>query len=302
MKKQIISLILALGLVLSLVACGEKAAPAESSVSAEASTPAEDGKVASSGDMAEVIEVVEEGMEPVYGTDLKDGTYSVTVDSSSPMFNITDCQLTVENGEMTAVMTMGGTGYLHIFMGTGAEAEQADESEYIPFVENAEGAHTFTVPVEALDMGIDCTAFSKRKEMWYDRTILFRVDSLPMEAFADGVVATVESLGIEDGVYTAEVALEGGSGRASVESPARLTVEGGVCTAEIVWSSSSYDFMVVDGQQYDTINEDGNSAFSIPVSGFDYKMAVQADTTAMSKPYLIDYTLCFDSATIQAAE
>ncbi len=69
----------------------------------------------------------------------------------------------------------------------------------------------------------------------------------------------------------------------------------------IAWSSSNYDYMLVDGVQYDPVNTEGNSVFEIPVTAFDTPVAVQADTTAMSQPYLIDYTLTFDSASIQSA-
>lgn len=260
-------------------------------------------KVASADDMVTPEEVVEEGMEPIYGDSIKDGVYEVTVDSSSSMFNIESCQLTVADGKMSAVMTMGGTGYLYLFMGTAEEAAAASEADYISFVENAEGKHTFEVPVEALDAGIDCAAFSKKKEMWYDRQLCFRADSLPMDAIAEGAVTTVESLGLADGEYTVEVTLEGGSGKASVSSPAQLTVENGQAYAVIIWSSPNYDYMKVDDVQYDLANEElrlqGNSAFKIPVSGFDWKMAVKADTIAMSEPHEIDYTLYFDSSTIQ---
>ena len=260
-------------------------------------------KVASADDMVTPEEVVEEGMEPVYGDSIKDGVYEVTVDSSSSMFNIESCQLTVADGKMSAVMTMGGTGYLYLYMGTAEEAAAASEADYISFVENAEGKHTFEVPVEALDAGIDCAAFSKKKEMWYDRQLCFRADSLPMDAIAEGAVTTVESLGLADGEYTVEVTLEGGSGKASVSSPAQLTVENGQAYAVIIWSSPNYDYMKVDDVQYDLANEElglqGNSAFKIPVSGFDWKMAVKADTIAMSEPHEIDYTLYFDSSTIQ---
>jgi ABC-type proline/glycine betaine transport system ATPase subunit len=58
------------------------------------------------------------------GSEIKDGTYSITVESSSSMFNIVDCQLTVTDGEMTAVMTLSGTGYSKLYMGTGEEALQ----------------------------------------------------------------------------------------------------------------------------------------------------------------------------------
>ena len=236
-------------------------------------------------------------MSPIYADEIKDGVYPVEVSSSSSMFRITECELTVQDGEMSAVMTMGGTGYRYLFMGTGTDAETADESEYIPF-EETDGVHKFTVPVEALDMGIDCTAFSDKKEKWYDRTILFRADSLPADAFADGTVNTVESLGITDGEYTVEVTLEGGSGKASVNSPAKLTVSGESITAEIIWNSNNYDYMVVDGEKYLPVSTEEFSVFEIPVTVFDRKMTVSADTTAMSTPHEIEYTLYFDSSTI----
>ena len=138
--------------------------------------------------------VVQEGMVPIEGSAIQDGVYSIAVDSSSSMFKITACELTVEGGQMTAVMHMGGKGYLKLFMGTGEEAVAANEDDCIPFEENAEGEHTFTVPVEALDKGIPCAAFSKSKEMWYDRTLVFRADSLPMDAFQEGAYTKVESL------------------------------------------------------------------------------------------------------------
>ncbi len=261
-----------------------------------------DGQVAKASEMAEVEEVVEDGMVPVYADSINDGVYEVTVESSSSMFNIESCTLTVADGEMTAVMQMGGTGYLYLFMGTGEEAVKADESAYIPFKEDAEGVHSFTVPVKALDAGIDCSAFSKRKEKWYDRQILFRADSLPLEAFKEGYVTTAQDLELSDGVYTAEVTLEGGSGRASVNSPAKIVVENGECRAEIIWSSQNYDYMIVDGTRYDVLTIDPASTFEIPVAGFDYPMAVTADTTAMSQPREIDYTLNFDSATLIPVE
>ena len=104
-----------------------------------------------------------------------------------------------------------------------------------------------------------------------------------------------------DGSYTAAVTLEGGTGRASVESPARLRCENGEFWATIVWSSPNYDYMKVDGVQYNQINTEGNSVFEIPVAAFDQKLDVLADTTAMSEPHEVAYTLTFDSASLQAA-
>lgn len=254
-----------------------------------------ENKVASGNETAPVQTIDTANLTPIYGKDIKDGTYKINVQSSSSMFKITDCELTVSEGKMTAVMTMSGKGYLQIFMGKGADAE---ESGFIPFEENENGEHTYTVPVDALDTEIQCAAYSKNKEQWYDRTLIFCSDSLPTDAFADGIIATAESLGLADGEYTVEVTLEGGSGRAEIQSPAVLTVEDGNAFAEIIWGSSNYDYMTVNGERFDLINTEGNSAFKIPVTGFDYKMPVTADTTAMSVPYEIEYTLYFDSATI----
>lgn len=273
---------------------------ADSNIDESTASDSTDSQVASSSEMASVEDVVEEGMTPVYASSIKPGTYEVTVDSSSSMFNITSCELTVTEDEMTAVMTMGGTGYLYVFMGTGEEAAAADEAEYISFVENENGEHTFTVPVEALDMGISVAAFSKKKEKWYDRTLLFRLDSLPTEA-VESVMTTAEDLGLEDGEYTCEVSLEGGSGKASVTSPCKIVVADGTVTATIEWSSPNYDYMKVDDVQYDPVNTEGNSVFEIPVAGFDYACPVLADTTAMSTPHEIEYTLKFNSSTIQEA-
>lgn len=254
-----------------------------------------ENRVAAENETAPVQQLHAKNITPVYGTDIKDGTYKIDVDSSSSMFKITDCELIVNGGKMSAVMTMSGKGYLYIFMGKG---ENAEKSGYIPFEENADGEHTFTIPVEALDTELPCSAFSKNKEQWYDRTLIFRSDSLPAEAFKDGIIATAESLGLSDGEYTVEITLEGGSGRADISSPAKLTVKDKKAFAEIIWSSSNYDYMTVDGERFDLTNEGGNSTFVIPVTGFDCKIPVTADTTAMSVPYEIEYTLYFDSSSI----
>lgn len=285
-KKGCGTALLVLGLLLA--GCGETKKGAEE-------------RAALKNETASQIEVVKEDMEPVYGKAVKDGTYSVKVDSSSSMFRIISCELTVKEGVMSAVMTMSGTGYLKLFMGTGQEALRADEKAYIPYTETEEGTHTFEIPVEALDMGINCSAFSKKKETWYDRVLVFRADSLPPDALKDRTITTAESLKLSDGSYRAEVRLEGGSGKASVESPASLKVEDGKVFATIIWSSSNYDYMKVNGEKFEQLGTAGNSTFEIPVSGFDFRMPVIADTIAMSEPHEINYTLIFDSATLKKA-
>lgn len=108
-------------------------------------------------------------------------------------------------------------------------------------------------------------------------------------------VLTQEETGWEfqDGTYQMEVELLGGSGRASVTSPAKVEIKDGKAVATLEWSSPNYDYMVVDGEKYLTVNTEGNSVFQIPVEAFDQDIAVIADTVAMSTPHEIEYTLNF---------
>ena len=108
-------------------------------------------------------------------------------------------------------------------------------------------------------------------------------------------VLTQEETGWEfqDGTYQVEVELLGGSGRASVTSPAKVEIKDGKAVATLEWSSPNYDYMVVDGEKYLPVNTEGNSVFQIPVEAFDQDIAVIADTVAMSTPHEIEYTLNF---------
>lgn len=288
-------LILILSALLMLQGCGKTQKQTDTGTETEVESAGTD-KVADCSEMSPAKDVVSDDMSAVTAEQIEDGVYDVKVDSSSSMFNITECKLAVQDGKMTAVMTMSGKGYLYVYMGTGEEAAKASESDYIPYEEKSTGEHTYTVPVEALDLGIDCAAFSKRKEKWYDRTLVFRSDSLSEEALGKEEAKTAETISLKDGEYSVNVTLEGGSGRANVESPAKLTVKEGKASARLIWSSSNFDYMVVDGKKYLNESEEGNSVFTIPVAGFNYKMSVTADTTAMSTPHEIEYTLDFELA------
>ena len=120
--------------------------------------------------------------DPVAATEIKAGTYEINVESSSSMFKIVKCVLTVENGTMNAVITMSGDGYNQLFVGTGEEAAAASETDYIQAVLDSDGAVTFAVPVEELNVEMDCAAWSVNKEKWYDRTLIFLSDAIPADA------------------------------------------------------------------------------------------------------------------------
>lgn len=103
-----------------------------------------------------------------------------------------------------------------------------------------------------------------------------------------------------DGTYTVQVTLTGGSGRASIASPAQVDITNGQATATIIWSSPFYEYMLLGETRYDPIQEEGNATFKIPIV-LDEDMPVSASTIAMSQPHLVDYTLHFHSNTLKGA-
>ena len=107
-----------------------------------------------------------------------DGIYSMDVTSSSSMFKVVDCILTAKDGKMSAVLTLSGTGYGYLYMGTKEEAASADQSSWIPYQVNEEGKYTYTVPVEALDKEIAVAAYSIKKGIWYDRALTFQSETM----------------------------------------------------------------------------------------------------------------------------
>ena len=253
--------------------------------------------VAAADDMTDVIDIVPEGMEPVTADRLNDGVYEVAVDVSSSMFKVTGCELTVADGAMTARLIMKSEAYSFMYPGTAEEAAQADAGDVAPLETAEDGSQFFTLPVDALDAGYTCAAFSARKQLWYPRTLVFRADSLPLEAWKADAFNTVASLGLADGAYTCEVALEG-AGRATLASPAALTIADGACTADIVFSTKKIDYVIVDGEKYEPTSVDDGAAFTVPVAAFDQKLTIVVDSTAIKPATEVAYTMCFDSDTL----
>ena len=135
-----------------------------------------------------IIKHLDEAMNsagPITADMIADGEYEISVESSSSMFKIVKCVLTVDSGSMSAVITMSGDGYGKLFLGTGEEALAASEDDYIQASSDADGAVTFTLPIEALNAEMDCAAWSISKEQWYDRTLVFLSDSIPADAITE---------------------------------------------------------------------------------------------------------------------
>lgn len=254
------------------------------------------------------------GNEQTAGPGIADGTYIATFTTDNSMFHVNEANedkgvLTVEDGKMTIHVSLQSKRIVNLYPGT-AEDAQKDGAELLePTVDKVvysdgyeDEVYGFDVPVPALDEEFDL-ALLGTKGIWYDHKVIVSdpVEGDDIKAVINGDASEESSASSEaaDGEYTIEVTLEGGSGKATVESPTVIRKNGDEYIAVITWSSPHYDYMIVDGQKYEPVNTEGNSVFEIPVASIDSPLEVIADTTAMSEPHEIEYTLTFDSSSIK---
>lgn len=281
--KRALSGIVTASLVLSLLAGCGASSTASSAASSAASSEAVSSVASSAAETAA----------------LTDGVYTAEFDTDSSMFHANEAcdgkgTLTVENGQMTFHVSLASTHIVNLYLGKASDAADHEADWLQPTTDTvtysdgtSEEVYGFDIPVTAVDTDFDL-AILGTKGKWYDHVVSVR-----------NAVQQAGTAAPADGTYTCDVTLEGGSGRAAVDSPAALTVADGKMTATIVWSSPNYDYMIVDGEKYLPTNTEGNSTFEIPVSALDTALDVTADTVAMSTPHEIEYTLTFDSASLK---
>ena len=223
-----------------------------------------------------------------------DGSYSVKFDTDSSMFHVNEVYdgrgvLSVSGEKMVIHIVMPSKNIVNLYPGTAEDAQKEGAQLLDPLIESvtypdgtSEDVYSFDIPVPCLDKEFDCALLGK-KGKWYDHKVTV---SDPKKIF-------------DDGEYTCEVTLEGGTGRAFVESPADVKIENGINTAKIIWSSTHYEYIEMGDERYDRLDGEGNSVMMIPFE-FDRDIHIKALTTAMSEPHLIEYTLFFDSATLKS--
>lgn len=306
MKKFIALVLAALMLFAVLAGCAQQSAPAESTESEQTEQTAEPENPEQSA--AEETPAEPEPEEEPAQTALPDGVYTAEFNTDSSMFHANEAcdgkgTLTVENGEMTIHVSLASTSILNLFPGMAEDAQKDGAVLLQPTTDTvtysdglSEEVYGFDIPVPALDEEFDVALIGK-KGKWYDHKVSV---SNPVPAEASD--KTTAALGLADGTYTVELTFAGGSGKAYVISPCTVTIKDGAAVATIVWSSNKYDYMLVDGERYDVLSTENGSTFEIPVAAFDTELTVIGDTTAMSTPHEIEYTLNFDSATLTAAE
>ena len=297
----------------------------------------------------------------------KDGTYTGSVEhisGTATMFKIIDCKIKVKKGKITATITLSGTGYDKLFLGTKEAALKASDSKLIPYKVNKNGQYTYKVPLSGLNKDIKLAARSHRyyeagekDKMWYDHTLKFTADTgnsgnatptpTPTRAPAktptpsptptptpssgggsgtgggsnsgggsstggntsggnnnhssktDGQTSQVDSSagGLKDGEYGSgdfSFSWEGGTGTHGLNITCdKISVESGQAWAYVTFSSSKWIYLKASGNQYDPVEQGSDyTTFKIPVQ-LNANNKVVGCTTAMSKPYEIEYTLYF---------
>lgn len=238
---------------------------------------------------------------------LPDGVYTAEFSTDSSMFHVSEAcdgkgTLTVKDGVMTIHISLGSKKILNLYPGLAEDAAKDGAVLLEPTTDTVtysdgmtEEVYGFDVPVPVIGEEFDL-ALIGTKGKWYDHKVKVS------DPVAEGTADTFDLSAVEDGSYTIELTMEGGSGRASIQSPAQITVADGAATAILEWSSPNYDYMLVNGEKYLPVNTEGNSVFEVPVEALDVPLTMIGDTVAMSTPHEVEYTVTFHSETLESAE
>ena len=238
---------------------------------------------------------------------LPDGVYTAEFSTDSSMFHVSEAcdgkgTLTVKDGVMTIHISLGSMKILNLYPGLAEDAAKEGAVLLEPTTDTVtysdgmtEEVYGFDVPVPVIGEEFDL-ALIGTKGKWYDHKVKVS------DPVAEGAADTFDLSAVEDGSYTIELTMEGGSGRASIQSPAQLAITAGAATATLEWSSPNYDYMLVNGEKYLPVNTEGNSVFEVPVEALDAPLTMIGDTVAMSTPHEVEYTVTFHSETLQNAE
>lgn len=287
--KKLTVLVLAALLVLSMAACGQSTAATETTVETTAETTLET--------TAETTEATAPETTEAAAPALADGVYLAEFNTDSSMFHANEAcdgkgTLTVKDGKMTIHVSLASTSIVNLYPGLAEDAQKEgaellqptkDEVTYPDGLKDT--VNGFDIPVPALDEEFDLALIGK-KGKWYDHKVSV-TNPQPQEQEP-----------LADGEYTVEALLSGGTGKAKLLNPTALTVAEGKITATVIWSSSKYDYMIVEGEKYLPITTEGGSTFQIPVANLGVEIPVTADTVAMGTPHEIEYTILFQADTL----
>lgn len=278
-----------------------------------------DGKDVQDGVISEVADAIENIAETTDSTEddkeepvetanteclLEDGIYVAEFNSDSSMFHINEANegkgiLTIKDGVMTMHISLPSKSVVNLFPGLAEDAAKKGAVLLEPTIDTVtysdgmtEEVHGFDIPVPVIGEEFNL-ALIGTKGKWYDHKVVVSnpVAGNDIHGTTNDVKLTDEPDIVEDGEYLVEITMEGGSGKASIESPARMVVKDGKAVVTITWSSPNYDYMLLDGVKYEPVNTEGNSVFELPIKEFGVPVTVIGDTTAMSKPHEVEYKI-----------
>ena len=242
---------------------------------------------------------------------LPDGVYTAEFSTDSSMFHVSEAcdgkgTLTVKDGVMTIHISLGSKKILNLYPGLAEDAAKDGAVLLEPTTDTVtysdgmtEEVYGFDVPVPVIGEEFDL-ALIGTKGKWYDHKV--KASDPVAEDSREAANGSFDMSALADGSYTIELTMEGGSGRASIQSPAQLAIADGAATATLEWSSPNYDYMLVNGEKYLPVNTEGNSVFEVPVEALDAPLTMIGDTVAMSTPHEVEYTVTFHSETLESAE
>ncbi|HHT14837.1 MAG TPA: ABC transporter substrate-binding protein [Clostridiales bacterium] len=232
----------------------------------------------------------------------EDGLYSIGVHSSSKMFRITNCLLQVQQGKMTAILTLSSKNYGYLYPGTVTQADAAPRNSWIPPEDSSQSVYTFRVPISVLDKPVEVAAWSKKYEKWYERQLTFLSGSLRPE---EQTPQKSEPLVIDDGRYL--VAVHTDSPLLKIEHCV-LAVADGKMQAEITIKDSKYGFLysglAKDALQADISehiallpDDDGKATTVLPISALDEDLPLA--TWSDKKKLWYNRTIRLDSKSLE---
>ena len=297
------------GLSACLLLGGCGAGQAADATSAESTVAAQESTVTPTESMETAETVSTETAQDK--AQLPDGVYTAEFSTDSSMFHVSEAcdgkgTLTVKDGVMTIHISLGSKKILNLYPGLAEDAAKDGAVLLEPTTDTVtysdgmtEEVYGFDVPVPVIGEEFDL-ALIGTKGKWYDHKV--KVSDPVAEDSREAANGSFDMSTLADGSYTIELTMEGGSGRASIQSPAQLAIADGAATATLEWSSPNYDYMLVNGEKYLPVNTEGNSVFEVPVEALDAPLTMIGDTVAMSTPHEVEYTVTFHSETLESAE
>lgn len=117
-------------------------------------------------------------------------------------------------------------------------------------------------------------------------------------AQADTEAASYAPIDLKNATYTAEVRMSGEEGIGQIQTPTSLYVKDQKATVVLVWDSSEYNYMTVDGEKISPKSRDDGSIFWIPVTAWDEEMPLTV-SKGFDSPTELSCSLYVDTATIK---